>query len=87
MLLWINGSSSLRPWVKIMNLTKDTYISGQIDDIGTSEYLTITIPNIYVRVESGDNLGIKVTLMSSGTVSINKNSGVYNSYMNIEIIE
>lgn len=86
-LIWINGNSNQRPWTKITNITNNVDITGCIADIGDNGYVTHTISNIYANVSNGDNLGVKIGLNSGSFVSINKYSGDYISYMNIEIIK
>lgn len=86
-LIWINGSPNQRPWAKLTNITKNVDITGCIADIGDNGYVTHTIPNIYANVSNGDNLGVKIGLNSGSSVAINKYSGDYISYMNIEIIK
>lgn len=86
-LIWINGNPNQRPWTKITNITNNADITGCIGDIGDNGYVTHAIPNIYENVSNGDNLGVKIVLGSGSSVAINKNSGNYMSYMNIEIIK
>lgn len=82
--VWIYAAASARPWIRLNHYNKNITIAEAIDD-NSSQYITLGVSNVIVKVDSGDTFGVEV--LSAANFNINKGSGCENSYITIEIIE
>lgn len=84
--LWVNGTTTTRPWACLVNYSTSTTIIDIIND-SSAGYVSLSASNIIIPVSSGQKFGISVN-SSTSTFNINAGSGRgAGTYMEIEIIK